>query len=154
MKPPDLSRIDKEIVIDAPPERVWRALSDPGELGEWFQVTIEGLLAPGADLWMTSLHPGYEGQRFQVRVVEMSAGRRLVWEWHPGQLDPAVDYSSEPPTTVTFDLEAHGGGTRLRLSETGFDRLALPRREPAFEDNERGWLEVLGWLRAHAERAR
>ena len=61
------SRIDRTIEIDAPPERVWQALTDPAELSAWFQVTIEGTVAPDQDLWMTSVHPQYPGQRFRVR---------------------------------------------------------------------------------------
>ncbi len=149
----DLSRIDKTIDIQAPPERVWRALTDARELAQWFQVTIEGVIAPGEELWMTALHPGYEGQRFRVRVVEMSAWR-MVWQWHPGQVDPTVDYAHEPLTSVTFTLEATPGGTRLSLSETGFDAIALARRAAVYDDNDKGWMDVLGWLRKHAEEAR
>jgi uncharacterized protein YndB with AHSA1/START domain len=68
----ELSRIDRTIEIAAPPERVWRALTDVEELSTWFQVTIEGRLMPGADVWMTSVHPEHAGQRFLVRVTEMS----------------------------------------------------------------------------------
>ena len=149
-----LSRIDKTIDIQAPAERVWRALTDAKELSQWFQVTIEGAIAPGAELWMTSVHPAHRGQRFRVRVVEMTATRRLVWEWHPGEIDPAVDYAREPMTTVTFTLEPSGKGTRLSVSETGFDAIALERRAKVYGDNEAGWTEVLVWLRNHVEASR
>ena len=86
-------RIDRSITIKAPPERVWRALTNPAELSAWFKVQIEGELAPNTEVWMTSTHAGYEGQRFQVRIVEMSPPHRLVWQWHPGEVDPNVDYS-------------------------------------------------------------
>jgi uncharacterized protein YndB with AHSA1/START domain len=39
----ELTRIDREIEIQAPPERVWRALTDATELSDWFQMTIEVL---------------------------------------------------------------------------------------------------------------
>ena len=92
----DLSRIDRTIEIQAPPERVWRALTGAAELSAWFQVTIEGEIAPGNEVWMTSVHPGHTGQRFRVRFVEMTPPRRFVWQWHPGAVDPNVDYSREP----------------------------------------------------------
>jgi len=148
----ELSRIDKTIDIQAPPERVWRALTDARELSAWFQVTIEGAIEPGAEVWMTAHHPGYEGQRFRVRIAELIPGRRLAWQWHPGEIDPAVDYSREPMTTVTFTIEAAGTGTRLHLSESGFDEIALARRAKVYGDNDKGWMQVLGWLKDHAER--
>jgi uncharacterized protein YndB with AHSA1/START domain len=149
-----LSRIDKSIDIEAPPERVWSALTSARELSEWFQVTIEGVIAPGSELWMTSTHTGYAGQRFRVRITEMTPGRRLIWQWHPGEVDPAVDYSREPMTTVTFTLEPDGAGTRLTVSESGFDEVALARRAKVYGDNEKGWTQVLVSLKDHVEARR
>jgi uncharacterized protein YndB with AHSA1/START domain len=146
-----LSRIDRTIDIDAPPERVWAALTDAAELSAWFQVTIEGPIVPGSDVWMTSVHPAHAGQRFLVRIVEMTPPRRLVWNWYPGEVDPTLDYSREPQTTVTFTLTASGRGTRLSVAETGFDEISLARRAKVYEDNAQGWAEVLVWLRAHVE---
>ena len=150
----DLSRIDRTIDIDATPERVWRALAAAHELSAWFQVRIEGDLKPGGDVWMTSVHPDHAGQRFQVRIVEMTPPARLVWEWHPGAIDPRVDYSKEPWTTVTFSLEATARGTRLTVAETGFDAIALERRAHVYKDNSQGWAEVTIWLRDYAEGTR
>jgi uncharacterized protein YndB with AHSA1/START domain len=149
----ELSRIHRDITIAAPPERVWRALTDVEELSAWFQVRIEGQIAPNTEVWMTATHPGYEGQRFRVKFVELSAPRRLVWQWHPGQVDPSIDYSREPRTTVTFLLEPSSGGTRLSVSETGFDEIALARRAQVYADNNQGWAEVLVWLQKHVEAA-
>jgi uncharacterized protein YndB with AHSA1/START domain len=148
-----LTRIDRAIEIAAPPERVWRALTDPAELSAWFQVTIEGHLAPGSEVWMTSVHPGHVGQRFKVSVVEMTPPSRVIWQWHAGEIDPAIDYSREPQTTVTFTLTPTEGGTRLQLEETGFDAIALERRAKVYGDNSQGWSEVLVWLQRHVEKA-
>ena len=149
----ELSRIDRTIEIKAPPERVWRALTNAAELSEWFQVTIEGEIAAGNEVWMTSVHAEHHGQRFRVRFVEMSPPRRFVWQWHPGEVDPKVDYSSEPLTTVTFTLAPSGSGTRLSLAETGFDEITLARRAKVYGDNSQGWTEVLVWLQRYAEAA-
>lgn len=150
----ELSRIDRTIEINAPPDRVWRALTNAEELSAWFQVKIEGEVAPGIDVWMTSTHPGYAGQRFRVRFAEMIAPRRFVWQWHPGEVDPGVDYSREPRTTVTFTLEPSGRGTRLSVSETGFDEISLARRAKVYGDNSQGWADVLVWLQTYAEKTR
>ena len=147
-------RIDRTIDIKAPPERVWRALTDAAELATWFQVRIEGDIAPGADVWMTSVHPEHAGMRWSVRIVELTPPRRVVWHWHPGAVDPAVDYSRETPTTVTFTLEPSGAGTRLTVSETGFELIPLARRAKAYTDNVEGWTEVTVWLQRHVEATR
>jgi uncharacterized protein YndB with AHSA1/START domain len=150
----ELSRIDRSIDIEAPPERVWRALTDAAELSAWFQVTIEGQIAPGQQVWMTSVHPQHTGQRWPVRIVEMTPPRRLVWQWLPGEIVPGLDYSQEPQTTVTFTLEPWGPGTRLTVAETGFDEISLERRAKVYADNSQGWTEVLVWLQRYAEGAR
>jgi uncharacterized protein YndB with AHSA1/START domain len=147
----ELSRIDRAITIAAPPEHVWRALTNVEEFSAWFQVKIDGQIAPDTEVWMTTTHAGYAGQRFRVRFVELSPPRRLVWQWHPGEVDPSVDYSREPRTTVTFLLEPAGGGTRLSVSETGFDEISIARRAKVYGDNSQGWAEVLVWLQKHVE---
>ena len=149
----DSSRIDRAIEIKAPPERVWRALTNAADLSAWFQVKIEGEIAPGNDVWMTSVHAGHAGMRFLVRFVELTPPRRFVWQWHPGAVDANVDYSHEPFTTVTFTLESCGDGTRLSVAETGFDQISLARRATVYEDNAGGWTEVMGWVRKYAETA-
>lgn len=149
----ELSRIDRTIEIKAPPERVWRALTSAAELSAWFQVTIEGEIAPGNEVWMTVAHAQHAGQRFRVQFVEMTPPRRFVWEWHPGAVDPNVDYSREPRTTVTFTLEPSETGTRLSVAETGFDEISLARRAKVYRDNSQGWTEVLGWLQRYVEAA-
>ena len=142
-----LSRIDRTITINAPPERVYRALTIVSEFSVWFQTAVEGEIAVGNNVWMTSF-----GHRFRVEFIEMTPPTRFVWRWHPGAVDPAVDYSKEPRTTVTFTLEPTSGGTLLHVAETGFDEISLARRASVYKDNTNGWLEVLGWLRDYVHK--
>ena len=146
-------RIDRTIDVNAPPERVWRVLTTAGDLGAWFHMKVEGEITQGADVWMTSTSPGYEGVRFVMRIKELTPPRRFVWQWHPSAIDPAVDYSKEPWTTVTFTLEPNGTGTRLSMSETGFNELSLARRAKAYADNTGGWNAVMVWIQQYAEAA-
>lgn len=149
----DLGRIDKSIEIDAPVERVWRALTDAAELSTWFQVKIDGEIASGRTVWMTSILPSHAGIRFDVEIVELTPPSRVVWRWHPGDVDAAVNYQDEPRTTVVFTLHATAAGTRLEVSETGFDEISLSRRAKAYADNSQGWAEVTVWLKNHVEAA-
>jgi len=153
MNTAEMSRIDRSIDIAAPPDRVFRALTNPDEVAAWFRVKVEGRFAPGAEVWMTSTQAEYAGIRFSVRIKELTPPRRVVWEWHPGAVDPAVDYSREPVTTVTFDIQPTGAGTRVTVSETGFDQIALARRAKVYADNTQGWATVVGWLKDHVEAA-
>lgn len=146
-------RIDRTIELAAPPDRVWKALTTPDEIAAWFHVAIDGPLAPGNEVWMTVVGAKGAGQRFRVKVVEMDPPRRFAWEWHPGEIDPAVDYSREPRTRVTFALEPTAHGTRLTLSETGFTEVSLARRAKVFGDNSKGWTQVLAWFQSHVEKA-
>jgi uncharacterized protein YndB with AHSA1/START domain len=144
-------RIDRTVDIAAPPERVFLALTNADEVAAWFQVRIEGTISPGAEIWMTSVHPEHAGMRWSLRIVEQTPPRRVVWQWHPGAIDPTIDYSQEPPTTVTFLLERTAQGTRLTVSETGFELLPLARRAKALEDNTQGWTDVTAWLQRYVE---
>ncbi|MBM3739168.1 MAG: vanillate O-demethylase oxidoreductase VanB [Acidobacteria bacterium] len=150
----ELSRIDRTVEIQATPERIWRALTRAEELSAWFQVKIEGTIAPGCEAWMTSVHDSCAGERFRVLFVEMTPPVRFVWQWHPGAVDPTVDYSNEPRTTVTFTLTPSGTGTLLRVVETGFDEVSLARRAKVYRDNDQGWAEVVEWLQQYAEKER
>ena len=147
-----LDRIERMIELAAPPDRVWKALTTPAEIAVWFRVAIDGQLAPGSEVWMTVAGPKHGGKRFRVKVVEMEPPRRFAWEWHPGAIDPSVDYSREPRTRVTFTLEPTAAGTRLTLSETGFTEVSLARRAKVFSDNSQGWTEVLTWFRSYVEK--
>ena len=150
----ELSRIDMTIEIQAPPEPVFRALTNADELGTWFRVTIEGEISVGNDVWMTSVQPEHAGLRWPVRIVELTPPHRVIWHWHPGEGDPAVDYAREPRTTVTFTLEPSGQGTRVTVSETGFDQISLPRRAKVHADNSQGWTEVMVWIQQYVEGSR
>ena len=102
---------------------------------------------------MTSLHPEHKNVRFEVWFMELTPPRRVVWQWHPGAVDPNLDYSREPRTTVTFTMEPTAEGTRLSVSETGFNEISLERRAKVFEDNTQGWAEVVVWLQKYVEKA-
>src|SRR6476646_4136348 len=133
------SQIERSIFLRAPRERVWRALTDIREFGAWFRVEASGAFAPGAQLRMTSTHPSCPGLQFEVVIEQMDAPRLFSWLWHPGAVDPAVDYSKEPYTRVEFRLEEAPGGTTVTVLESGFDQISLDRRARVYEDNNQGW---------------
>jgi len=142
-------RIEKQIVLKAPQSRVWRALTDAGEFGEWFRVKLEGPFVPGKGIGGNITWPGYEHLRMDVQVERMEAETLFSFRWHPYAIDPKVDYSGEPSTLVEFRLEAVAEGTRLTVVESGFDQLPAARRDEAFRMNDRGWAQQMGNLQQH-----
>ena len=146
----ETDRIEKKILLRAPLDRVWRAVSDARQFGAWFGVAFDGPFAPGvrmtgtivptkADEEVAKLQKPYEGRTFEFTVDRIEPGRLFSFRWHPFAVDPAVDYASEPTTLVVFELEEVAGGTSLTITESGFDRIPLARRAQAFTANEGGW---------------
>jgi uncharacterized protein YndB with AHSA1/START domain len=142
-------RIEKRIVLRAGRARVWRALTDAEEFGTWFGFRLASAFAPGARVHGEVTIPGYEHLAFEMFIERMEPERLFSWRWHPAALDPAVDYSSEPTTLVTFELEEIPEGTRLTVVETGFDSLPPARRASAFRMNEEGWTMQLKNIEGH-----
>jgi uncharacterized protein YndB with AHSA1/START domain len=137
-------RIEKTAVIRAPRARVWRAITDARQFGEWFRVKLEGEFVPGATVRGKITHPGYEHLTMELVVDRIEPERLFSYRWHPYAVDPKVDYSPEPMTLVEFTLdEAGDGGTRLTIVESGFDRIPLARRAEAFRMNDGGWTEQM-----------
>jgi uncharacterized protein YndB with AHSA1/START domain len=142
-------RIEKSVVLRAPRSRVWRAISDAKEFGEWFRAKLEGPFVEGATTRGRITYPGYEHLTMQVQVERIQPEQYLAFRWHPYAVDPSADYSSEPTTLVEFRLEDAAGGTRLTIVESGFDRIPLHRRAEAFRMNEQGWAEQTRNIERH-----
>jgi uncharacterized protein YndB with AHSA1/START domain len=133
------NRIEKRIELKAPISRVWRALTDYREFGEWFRVKLEGPFVPGQASRGHILHPGYEHVKWEAVVQKMEPERLFSFTWHPYSVDPKIDYAKETPTLVEFWLEETPGGTLLVLTESGFDKIPSHRRDEAYRMNEGGW---------------
>ena len=131
--------IEKRIELAAPVSRVWRALTDHREFGDWFRVKLDGPFAPGEVSHGRITYPGYEHLKWEATVQKMEPERLFSFTWHPYAVDPDVDYSTEPPTLVEFRLEPKGGGALLVVTESGFDAIPAGRRMEALRMNEGGW---------------
>jgi len=158
-------RIEKKILLRAPLDRVWRAISDAREFGAWFGVAFDGPFVAGARLTgrmtptkadpeVAKAQEAYAGMRFEFTVDRIDPMRLFSFSWHPFAIDPEVDYSKEPMTLVTFELEEAPSGTMLTITETGFDRIPLDRRAKAFTANEQGWTAQAKLLEKYLGQAR
>jgi uncharacterized protein YndB with AHSA1/START domain len=138
MTRPDLSAqsqtesIAFDFDLPHPPEKVWRALTDPALLAEWLLPAVDFKLEPGAAFrFKTQPYPGWDGT-VQCRVVEIQPHRKLVYTWSVPFLD----------TVVTFTLTPTASGTRLSLVQSGFK----PDQKREFRGARYGWKMMGGKL--------
>jgi uncharacterized protein YndB with AHSA1/START domain len=135
------------VVLRAPRSKVWRALTDPAQFSEWFGATLRDQFKPGARVRGPVTHAGYEHLTMDITIDQVEPERLFSWRWHPGGSDRDID-PAEPMTLVVFELEEVPEGTRLTVTETGFDRVPVSRRTKAYRENDEGWA---GQLKAIAQ---
>jgi uncharacterized protein YndB with AHSA1/START domain len=136
-------RIEKRIELKAPVSRVWQALTDYRQFGEWFRVNLEGPFEVGQVSRGQISHQGYEHCTWEAIVQKMESERLFSFTWHPYAVDTEVGYSQESPTLVEFTLQETPTGTLLAVCESGFDKIPLHRRAEAFRMNDGGWAAQL-----------
>jgi uncharacterized protein YndB with AHSA1/START domain len=145
--------IEKQIQIAAPVSRVWQALTDSRQFGEWFLVRMEGPFLAGQPAVGQITHPGYEHLRMKIVVNVIEPMTRFSFFWHPYAVDPKVDYEKEESTLVEFRLQPVADGTLLTVTESGFDKIPAERRADAFLRNENGWAQQMKNIQAYVSKA-
>src|SRR5579863_3764038 len=117
-------RIEKKVELNASIDRVWRALTDFREFGEWFRVALEKPFVVGEVSRGHITHPGYEHVVWEALIEKMEPGRLFAFSWpHVQSLQPGEysgDYAGAPRTLVEFRLEETRTGTLLTVTESGF----------------------------------
>lgn len=149
--PKTTNEIVKTIELKVPVERVWRALTDHREFGAWFRVNIEAPFETGKPARGNITYPGYEHVAWNAMIKEMRKPELFSFTWHPYAIEPDFDYSGETPTLVEFHLKPTVTGTRLTVSESGFDKIPADRRPEAFRMNEGGWTIQMENIKSHVE---
>ncbi|MBV9154771.1 MAG: SRPBCC family protein [Acidobacteriaceae bacterium] len=147
---PEMTTIEKKILIRAPRSRVWNALTTPEHFSKWFSAKFDGPFLPGRRVDMVSTHPASSGDaKFCLTVERMEPEHTFSWSWHPGSANKQDDGT----TLVEFHLDEAPEGTLVTVKESGFDRVSLARRARAFEENTRGWDIQLESLSRYASEA-
>ncbi len=142
--------IKREILLKAPRSRVWRAITNAEEFGDWFGVALKGkTFEVGSRVQGQVTYPGYEHVVFDVIIERIEPERLFSWRWHPYAVDPTIDYSKEPTTLVVFELREVEGGTLLSVVESGFNNVPPSRRLEAFRMDSNGWDEQLANIEKH-----
>jgi uncharacterized protein YndB with AHSA1/START domain len=167
------TRIEKTVTMKAPVSRVWRAITDAREFGQWFGVKLNGPFVAGKPISAT-FERGFdeaaimEHQR-KVGVTAPAKIRKLEpnstfctveriepesyfsFRWIPYGIDAEIDPNNEPTTLVEFRLEPAPEGTQLTIIESGFERVPAHRRQRAFLMNDGGWAAQAENIRKHVE---
>lgn len=137
--------IEREIIVRAPKERVYKAITDPGQLVKWFPDGVEGRLEPGE-------RPVFDFSEYgstSLYIVAAEAPNYFAYRWLPAGVAPGKfrgDVLSKPNTLVEFRLEDAPEGTRVKLRESGFASLPSEFYENAFKENNEGWDYMLARL--------
>jgi len=138
-----MDRIEREVVIEAPVERVWELVTQAEHLGRWFgDAGAEVDLRPGGAMSLSWEEHG----TVRGRIEAVEPRRLFSFRW--GREEPAPGNS----TLVEFTLAGEGAGTRLRVVESGFEQLDVPveQQRAKHEDNTEGWRIELGELREYS----
>ncbi|MFV8316677.1 SRPBCC family protein [Mycobacterium sp. 23] len=136
-------RIEKQVLLRAPLQRVWAAISDAEQFGRWFGVRFDGPFVEGREVTATitptevdadvaKRQEPHAGVASRWQIVAVEPPRRFAYRW-------PIDPDREDTTLVEFILAEVSGGVSLTIVESGFDAIPEARRGPSFEANSEGW---------------
>jgi uncharacterized protein YndB with AHSA1/START domain len=142
--------IEREILIDAPPDVVWRIVTEPDQITQWFADRVElDLRVGGAGTLIFDNEAMADAVTAPIRIEAVAPPHRFAFRWsHPAGETPGPENS----VLVEFTLAPVGPEqTRLRVTETGLEHVTWTPEEKAryAEDNRGGWdfhLDRLGAL--------
>lgn len=133
--------IEREITIEAPVDVVWRTVTEPGQMSQWFADRVDLVIEPGGHGYM-----GFGDQGGPVVVEAVEPPTRFSFRWnHPRDEEPAAGNSM----LVEFTLASEGPErTRLRVTESGHELRDWPEAEKRryADDHQEGWGEFLDKL--------
>ncbi len=140
-------KIVQTIEIEAPLATVWKAIIDHRKFGEWFRCKLDQPFAAGE--WSTGMmtYPGSEHVKWEAKVLRIEQEKCLEFTWPPYVPDESVDLANEPWLHCTFELQATDDGTRVTITESGFEKLSPAIRDEARRGNEQGWEIQAGHIR-------
>jgi uncharacterized protein YndB with AHSA1/START domain len=134
--------IEREIIVKAPQERVYKAISDPKQVTQWFPDEVEGTFEPGQQPIFTF---GGHGKT-RVLIVDAKPFDYFAFRWVPGTSEVVEDVSCVPTTLVEFMIEGNDAETKVTMKESGFAALPAEVAEEKFKMNSGGWEFMMGRL--------
>lgn len=158
-------QINKTVVLEAPLERVWQAITDWRRFGLWFGAEMEGPFVAGqatagrmapttVDAQVAQMQEACRGMPWVMLVDTIEPMHRFAFRWHPDPVEPGTDFAGQPTTLVTFVLEEVADGVHLTITESGFESIPPERRKQAMEANDGGWTHQCRLIAAYLVTAR
>lgn len=145
---PDTKAIVVEEVFPHAPETIWKVLTSGELIDRWMPMKPTGFApVPGTQFTYRTTPAGAWDGTIHCQVLEVIANECLAYSWRGGD-EGNVGYGAPLDSVVTFTLEQVAGGTRLRLTHSGF---VLPRHELAFRNMGGGWKKIVERLGALAD---
>ncbi len=142
--------IERDILIEAPREVVWRVITEPAQISQWFSDTAEiDLRAGGAGVLVFDDRATNQAVTVALVVQAVEPPHRFAFRWaHPEGTEPHPGNS----LLVEFTLEAEGDNTRLRLVESGYREIdwSDEQKSATVEDHHKGWDVHMARLREYA----
>ena len=138
-------KIERSVVIKADQARVWKALTTPEQIAKWFEVFEFDRLEAGQPIhfrWEPNDAVDFNETFGEIAIVEPIS--RFGYRWRIAPPDPTM-------TLVIFDLETISDGTRVTVTETGFEALPEAQQKKRFEDNVGGWEAMVKNLATYLE---
>lgn len=128
--------IVKEVLLDATPAKVWKAITDKYEMGKWYFDLKEFKAVPGFEF---EFEGGPEDRIYihQCRITEVIPLKKLAYTWRYKGYKGA--------TLVTFELFEEGESTRLKLTHEGLENFAENNNPDLDRKNfDAGWSQIIG----------
>ena len=132
-------KIVKVVDLKAPITRVWQAITDHKQFGEWFQVRLDQPFVVGRTTTGQITVPGYEHMKWTSITETLEPESLFVFSWPPGDLDPDTQYDPDAKVMVEFKFEPTSTGTRLTITESGFLQFPDTKRLEILRANTEGW---------------
>jgi len=140
--------IEREVYVEATPEVVFEVVSSPDHVKQWWPDDASYELQPGTTGEIVFGHKGADGVAVALSVIEADAPRTFSFRWTHPAAEPAREGNS---LLVTFELTPSGGGTLLKMTETGFREMGweVAVLEQQYNDHVTGWDYYLPRLTAY-----
>jgi len=133
--------IVKEVTINAPVSKVWKALSEKEQINKWFMVTEDFDTTPGAKFHIGKKKDG--SNHIKCTLTEFIPEKKISYTWDV--FEPPVE------TLVTYEIEPDGDKTKLTLTHSRFELVAADEREQSVKDHTGGWSHFMNKIKEYIE---
>lgn len=141
----ETNEITRTADFPLPPERVWRAITDPEQLSSWFSDHVQMVFQVGQAIVFTWDQYGKASGRIEL----IEPPQRFAFRWRAHNVPDEEPLTDENSTLVTFTVTPTAGGARLTVVESGFANLPQALRVRTFQENTGGWRAEFADLRAY-----